>query len=87
MIGRGKAVVLTRWVKNTVLRVGLSVQTAPLKKEGEKTFLVNGEIRRYSCVLRWEGNPNIHRMVILPEPDEKILMGKGRVEWGSENSW
>jgi len=86
MIGPGKAVVLTRRVKNAVLRVGLSVQTAPLK-EGEKDFLANGEIRRYSCVLVWEGNPNIHRMVILPEPDEKILMGKGRVEWGSENSW
>ena len=64
--------VQTGWVKNTVL--GHSV---PLKNEGENNLLVNGENQAYPCVLGWAGNPNIHQMVILPEPDsdgERLVM-------------
>jgi hypothetical protein len=57
-------VVLTEWVKNTVL--GLSV----LKNEGKNDLLANGEnwIQTYCCVLGWAGNLNIHQMVILLGP-------------------
>jgi hypothetical protein len=80
----GKVVIQTGWVKNTVLSLFV-----PLKNEGENNLflLANGTNRRDSCVLGRVRNPNIHRMVILPEPDGGRMVGKGRVEWGAENSY
>ena len=59
-----------------------------VKDEGKNDLLVNGKnwIQGYCCVLGWAGNLNIHQMIILLGPGGERL-GKGRVRWGSKNSW
>ena len=70
--------VLTWWVNNAVL--GQIFVPLNLKNEGENDFLAYGKNWRCFCVLGWVENPNIHRMINLPELDGEKVVRKGRVE-------